>query len=160
MYSCHLFLISSASVRSLLFLSFTVPFLTWNVPLISTVFLKRSLVFPILLFASMFFASFVEESILVSPCYSLELCMQLDISFPFSVACRFSFPQLFVKPPQTTTLPFCISFSLGWFWSLTPLQCYKPPSIALQAEDFIPWIYSSLPLYNHKGFALGHSWMA
>ena len=28
------------------------------------------------------------------------------------------FPQLFVKHPQTTTLPFSISFSLGWFWSL------------------------------------------
>ena len=31
------------------------------------------------------------------------------------------FPQLFVKPPQTTTLPPCISFSLGWFWSLPPV---------------------------------------
>ena len=155
MYSCHLFLISSASVRSLQFLSFIVPILTWHIPLISPVFLKRSLVFPILLFAL-----FIEEGILVSPCYSLELCIQLGMSFPFSVACRFSFPQLFVKPPQTTTLPSCISFSLGWFWSLTPLQCYKPPSIVLQAEDFIPWIHSSLPLYNHKGFALGHIWMA
>ena len=51
-YSCHLYLISSASVRPLLFLSFIVPILAWNVPLISPVFLKRSLVFPILLFSS------------------------------------------------------------------------------------------------------------
>jgi len=51
-YSCHLFLISSASVRSLLFLSFMVPILIWNFPLISPIFLKRSLVFPILLFSS------------------------------------------------------------------------------------------------------------
>ena len=36
------------------------------------------------------------------------------------------FPQLFVKPPQTTTLPPCISFSLGWFWSLPPVQCDEP----------------------------------
>ena len=35
------------------------------------------------------------------------------------------FPQLFVKPPQTTTLPSCISFALGWFWSLPPVQCYE-----------------------------------
>ena len=35
-YSCHLFLISSASVRSLSFLSFIVPILAWNVPLISS----------------------------------------------------------------------------------------------------------------------------
>ena len=34
-YSCHLFLISSASVKSILFLSFTVPIFTWNVPLVS-----------------------------------------------------------------------------------------------------------------------------
>ena len=50
MYSCHLFLICSASVRYLPFLSFILPILTWNIPLISPVFLKRSLVFPILLF--------------------------------------------------------------------------------------------------------------
>ena len=25
--------------------------------------------------------------------------------------------------------------------------------------DLIPWIYFSLPLYNHKGFDLGHTWM-
>ena len=36
------------------------------------------------------------------------------------------FPQLSVKPPWTTTLPSCISFSLGWFWSLPPVQCYEP----------------------------------
>ena len=49
-YSCHLFLISSASVRSLPFLSFIEPIFAWNVPLVSLIFLKRSLVFPILLF--------------------------------------------------------------------------------------------------------------
>ena len=27
-------------------------------------------------------------------------------------------------------------------------------------SDLIPWIYWSLPLYNHKGFDLGHTWMA
>ena len=51
-YSCHLFLISSACVRSLPFLSFTGPIFAWNVPLVSLIFLKRSLVFPILLFSS------------------------------------------------------------------------------------------------------------
>ena len=51
-YSYHLFLISSASIRSIPFLSCTVPFSTWNVALISTIFLHRCLVFPILLFSS------------------------------------------------------------------------------------------------------------
>ena len=49
-YFYHLFLISSASVRTISFLSFTMPIFAWYVPLISLIFLKRSLVFPVLLF--------------------------------------------------------------------------------------------------------------
>ena len=41
-YSCHLFLISSASVRSMPFLSFIVPILAWNVPLVSLNFKKNT----------------------------------------------------------------------------------------------------------------------
>ena len=51
-FSCYLFLVSSASVRSIPFLSFIEPIFVWNVPLVSLIFLKRSLVFPILLFFS------------------------------------------------------------------------------------------------------------
>ena len=51
-YSCHLFLISSAYIRSIPFLSFIVSIFLWNIFLISLIFLKRSLVFPILLFSS------------------------------------------------------------------------------------------------------------
>ena len=51
-YSCHLFLISSASVRSIPFLFFIEPIFAWNAPLVSLIFLKRSLDFPILLFSS------------------------------------------------------------------------------------------------------------
>ena len=38
---------------------------------------------------------------------------------------------------------------------------YIPPSIVLQSlclPDLIPWIYSTLPLKNHKRFDLGHTW--
>ena len=52
MYSCHLFLISSASVKSIPYLSFIVPIFAWNVPLVSLIFLKRSLLFYTLLFSS------------------------------------------------------------------------------------------------------------
>ena len=38
---------------------------------------------------------------------------------------------LFVRPPQTTILPFCISFSWEWSWSLPPV--HKFLSIVLQA---------------------------
>ena len=51
-YFCHLFLISSASVRSIPFLSFIVPIFAWKVPLIALIVLKRPLVFPTLLFSS------------------------------------------------------------------------------------------------------------
>ena len=51
-FSYYLFLISYASVRSIPFLSFIVPIFAWKVPLVSLIFLKRSLVFPIRLFSS------------------------------------------------------------------------------------------------------------
>ena len=51
-YSCHLILISSACVSSILFLPFIVSIFAWNVPLVYQIFLKKSLVFPILLFSS------------------------------------------------------------------------------------------------------------
>ena len=76
--------------------------------------------------------------------------------FPFLLFCS----QLFLWPPQRTILPCCISFSWGWSCSLPPVQCQKPPSIALQAlclSYLIPWICLSLPLYNRKGFDFGHT---
>ena len=39
-----------------------------------------------------FFALFTEEGFLISPCYSLELCIQMGISFIFSLA--FSLAQI------------------------------------------------------------------
>ena len=51
-YSCHFFLISSAYIKSIPFLSFIETILAWNVPLVSLISLKRSLVFHILLFSS------------------------------------------------------------------------------------------------------------
>ena len=83
--------------------------------------------------------------------------------FPFLLCFSFLFfSQLFVRTSQTTTLPSCISFSWGWFWSPPPLQCYKPLSRVLQAPclpDLVTWIYLSPPLYNHKGFNVGHTWI-
>ena len=64
--SCHLFLMSSASIRSIPFLSFIVPIFARNILLVSLIFLKRSLVFHILLFFSLslfffFFALITEK---------------------------------------------------------------------------------------------------
>ena len=79
------FLIVSASVESLPFLSFIVPMFAWNVSLVSLIFLKRSL-----LFSSISLHCFLKKAFLISPCYSLELCVQLGIYFPLSFAFYFS----------------------------------------------------------------------
>ena len=80
MYSCHLFFISSAFVRSLLFLSFLGSIFVWNVTLVleEICSLSHSIVF------LYFFTLVTYKGFLISPCYFLELCVQLGISFPFS----------------------------------------------------------------------------
>ena len=88
-YSCHLFLISSASLRSIQLLSFIVSIFAWKFHLVSLIFLKRNLVFPTLLFSSISLHWSLRKAFL-SPCYSLELCILMDISFLFSFAFHFS----------------------------------------------------------------------
>ena len=86
MYSCYLFLISSASVRSIQFLSFIVPIFAWNVPLVSLRFLKTSLAFPILLFSSISLQWSLGKSFLCLLAlhlpwnrYIFLLCFDLDL---------------------------------------------------------------------------------
>ena len=115
-YSCHLFLISFASVRSIPFLN---PIFAWNVPLVSLIFLKRSLVFLILLFTSISLhwslrKAFLNLSLLFFGTLNSNGCI-----FPLLLCfLHLFFSRLFVKPPQTTILPFCISFSPFHFASL------------------------------------------
>ena len=105
-YSCHFFLISSAYVRSIPYLSFIVPIFAWKFPLLSLIFLKRSLVFPILLF---FFISLhwslrkVFLSLLAILWNSAFKWVYLSFSLLF-------FSQLFVRPPQTTIFLFAFVF--------------------------------------------------
>ena len=118
-YSYHLFLISSASVRSISFLSFIVLMFAWNVPLVFLIFLKRSVVFPILLFSSISLYWSLKKAflslfaILISLCYSLELHSDGYIFLFLLCLSVLFFSQLFVRPPQTAIL----SFLRGWFWS-------------------------------------------
>ena len=132
-YSRHLFLVSSASVRSIKFLFFIEPIFAWNVPLVSPIFLKRSLVFAIL-----FFPLFL----CIDPWGRLSYLFLLFFGtlhsdayiFPFLLC--FSLPffsQLSIRLPQTAIFLFCISFPWGWSWSLSPVQCHEPHSIVHQA---------------------------
>ena len=156
-YSCHLFLTSSASVRSIPFLSFIVPIFAWNVPLGSLIFLKRSLVFPILLFsciplhcslrkpflsllAILWNSAFRWVYLFFSPC--------LSFLFFFSALCKSSSDNHF---------SFLHFFFLGMVLitaSCTMLQTSVHSSSGT-LSDLILWIHWSLPLYNCKEFDLG-----
>ena len=132
---------------------------------ISPVFLLRSLVFPILLFPSISLHCSLKKafwSLLAILWNSAFSWSYLSISFPFSLAFCFSlFPQLFVKTSSDNHFAFVHFFFSGMV--LVTVQCYEPPSIVLQTlglPGLIPWMYWSPPLYNHKGFDLGHTWMA
>ena len=126
-----------------------------NVPLMFLVFLKRSMSFHFWCFllvlctvhwrrpsclSMLFFGtlSFVRGTPPFLLCFSLLSSLQL-----------------FVKPPQITTLPSCFSFSLGCFCLPPPIQYYRPLSIVLQAHcllDLVPWIYLLPLLWIHTGF--------
>ena len=137
------------------------PILSWNVPLTFLLFLKRSLVFPILLFSSILCTVHLRRP----SCFSLlfsAILHSVDYMFPFLPWLLFLFfPRLFVKPPQTTLLPSYISFSLGWFWPLSSVQCYNLVhnfSSTLSTRFNHLHLFVS-PLYTHKGFDLGHTWI-
>ena len=140
-YSYHLLLISSASVRSITFLTFIKPIFAWNVPLVSLILWKRFLVFPIMLFS----------------CISLDWSLRKAFLFLLAILWNSAFkweylffsPLLYtslhftaiLRPRQTTILPFCISFPWGWSWSLSPVQRHEPLSIIYQAHclsDLVP----------------------
>ena len=143
---CHLFLISSASLRSLLFLSFITPILVWNVLWIPPVFLKRSLVFPLLLFSSISFHCSVKKalSLLAILCNSALSWMYLSLS-PLLFTSLLSSDICKASCNQITTLPSCFSFSLEWFFFffLPPVQYYSSLSIVLQAH----WRINPLNLF-------------
>ena len=153
MYSFHLFLISSASTRSLPFLYFIVPIFGQNAPLIFGVFLKTSLEpFPFCFLLLLSIAHWRRPSCLFQLFFG-TLCL-ISCTFP-SLPCfslLFILP-LFVKPPQITTFSSCFLFGvfvcLGWFCLQPPVQYYRPLSIVLQVLhllDLTPWIYST-PTY-------------
>ena len=105
-----------------------------------------------------FFALITEEGFLISPCYFLEVCIQMGISFLFSFAFHFSSFLSYLKASESH-FAFLPLFFLGKVL-ITGFECYKPSSIVFQAlclSYLIPLIYLSLPLYNHKGFDLGHT---
>ena len=160
-YSCHLVLISCASVRSIQFLSFIELIFAWNVPLVSLIFLKRSLVFPSLLFSSISLHWSLRKaflSLLTIPWNSAFRCLYLSFS-PLLFA-SLLFTAIF-KASSDSHFAFLHFFSMGIV--LIPVSCTMSQTSFHNSSgtlsDLVPKIYFSLPLYNHKGFDLCHTWM-
>ena len=159
-YSWHLFLISSVSVRSIPFLSFIVPVFTWRVPLVSLIFLKRSLVFSILLFLSISLHWSLRKAYLFLLFFGT---LPSDWhTFPFLLCLwRLFFSQLFVRSSGDNHFAFLRFFFLGMV--LITASCTMSQTSVHSSSgtlsDLIPWIYFSHAVYNRKGFDLDHTWM-
>ena len=160
-YFCHFFLISSPSVR----------FSTISVLYYAHLYMKYSLGISNFLeeisslshsiISLYFFALISEEGFLIFPCYSLELWIQMGISFLFSFSLASFLVSAICKALSDNHFAFLHFFFLGmvlisasYTVSWTSLH-----SSSGTLSDPIPWIYFSLPLYNHKGFDFGHNWM-
>ena len=115
----------------------------------------------------LYFSALITEEGFLILCYFLFLASLWNSAFKWVYLCFHPLPftsLLFTaicKASSDDYFAFCISFSWGWSWSLPPVQCHEPLSNSSGTlSDLISWIYLSLSLYNHKGFDLGHTWMA
>ena len=126
-YSCHLFLISSASVRSIPFLSFIEPIFAWNVPLVALIFLKISLVFPILLFYSISLHWSLRKAFLSLLAILWNSTFSwVYLSFSPLLFASFLFTDSF-KPSSDRHFAFLYFFFLGMV--LIPISCMSQTSI-------------------------------
>ena len=109
-----------------------------------------------------FFALITEESFLIAPCYSLELCIQMGISFLSPLLFASLLFTAICKASSDSHFALLHFLFLGMV--LVPISCTMSRTSIHNSSstlsDLIPWIYLSLPLYNHKGFDLGRNWMA
>ena len=138
------FLISSASVRSLPFLSFIEPIFAWNVPLVSLIFLKRSLVFPILLFSSISLHWSLKKAFLsllailwnsAFRCFYLSFSPLLFTSLLFTAICKASpdshFAFLHFFPMGMVLIPVSCTMSRTSFHSSSGTLSFRSRSLSL-----------------------------
>ena len=133
-----------------------------NVPLVSLIFFKRCLVFPILLFSSVSFHCSLKKAFLSLLAVLWNSAFRwVYLSFPplpftsllFSAICKAFSDNHFVFLHFFFLGMVLVTASCTMLWN--SVHCSS--GILL---DLIPCIYSSLTLYNHKGFDLGRTWMA
>ena len=140
--SCHLFLIPSASSRSIPFLSFIVPVFAWNVPLVSLIFLEISHLSHCDFFLY-FYALITEEDIFYLSLLFFGSLHSDGYIFPFFLWLSLLFPQLFVRPPPDNQFTFLHFFFLGMV--LITASCTMSQTSILSSlgtlSNIIPWIY-------------------
>ena len=162
-YSCHLFFnVFCFSQVLAVYLSFIGLIFAWTVPWVSPVFLKRSLVFPILLFPSISWLCSQKSFLSLFPILwnSAFSWVYLSLSpLPFT----FLLFSTVCKASLENHLTFLHFFFLGMVLvttTYTVVQTSIYSSSALCLPDLVPWIYLLPPLNNHKGFYLRHTCMA
>ena len=153
-YSCHLFLISFASVRSIPFLSFIVPIFAWNIPLVSVIVLKWSLAFPILLFS------------FISLHWSLRKAFLSLLAILWNSG--FNWVYLSLSPLSFTSLLFSTIFKPSSDSHFGFFHFFFLEMVFIFASCTMSWtsVHSSSgtlcirsnPL-NRKRYDLGHTWM-
>ena len=125
------------------------------------IFLKRSLVFPILLFSSTSLHWSLRKAFLSLLAILWNSALKL-VYLSFSPLPLASLLFLAIcKASSNNHFAFLHFFFLGTV--LITVSCTMSWTSAHSSSgtlsDLILWIYLSLPLYNHKGFDLGHTWM-
>ena len=125
-YSCHLFIICSASIRSLPFLSFIEPILAWNVPFISPVSWWDSSLTHSIVFLHTLHCSFKKAPLTVL-WKSAFIWVYLSLSLlPFtfllsSALSKASSDNYFFSSVQSLLYLLAFFPTLGLFWSLPPV---------------------------------------
>ena len=111
-----------------------------------------------------FFALIAEEGFLISPCYSLELCIQMLISFLFSFAFRFPFFFTAIcKASSDSHFAFLHFFFLGMILIPDQLYVYIYPSLLglLQASSHpTPLGHHRAPIGAPCAVTAGSHWLS
>ena len=160
-YSSQVFLIFSAYIRPIPFLFFIVPIFAWNIPLVFLIFLKRSLVFLILFFPSISWDRSLRKAFL-SLLAILWTSSFKWVYLPFSPLPFTSLPfSAICKASSDNHFALLYFFFLGMILITTSCtlqtSIHSSPGTLFIRSNPLNW---SLSLYNHKGFYLGHTWMA
>ena len=109
-----------------------------------------------------FFALIAEEGFLISPCYSLELCIQMDISFLFSFAFASLLFSAICKDSSDNHFAFLNFFFLemvlittSCIMLQTSVHSYSV-TLSSRSNPLNLFVTSTVFMY-HKGFDLGHT---